>query len=216
MKQEKFNSLMVAIVAISAVFGFVSIAWASFSQQLTISSGATIEASKWDVHFGTVNPVTTTGTALTGNGTGQGTAPTPKNNSTKLSGFAATLKTPGDSVSFTVPVENWGTYKAKILGVTLPAITGYVSAADNDSQKKNDIDNITGKVSVTLTYADGTPIAVNDELPAATVSGGTTTPGTATLKMTVTLDANLDASALPTAPITVNIGDSTIVYGQAV
>ena len=53
MKQEKFNSLMVAIVAISAVFGFVSIVWASFSQTLTISSGATITASNWDIHFET-------------------------------------------------------------------------------------------------------------------------------------------------------------------
>ena len=100
MKQEKFNSLMVAIVAIAAVFGFTSIVWASFNQTLKIeNSSATINASKWDIHFGEISALETTGTA-------SGTRPSADAKSTTLSGFNAVLKTPGDSVSFTVKVEN--------------------------------------------------------------------------------------------------------------
>lgn len=204
MKQEKFNSLMVAIVAIAAVFGFVSIVWASFTQTLTISNyNATIQPSKWDVKFGTVSSVTTTGTA-------QGQAPTGSGTDT-LSGFTVSLMTPGDSVSFTVPMENNGTYNAKITGVTLPTIGTLMSAADSVSQQSTDIENITPYISVTFTYEDGSPLNVNDPL-AAKVGG---TPGSRTVKMTVTLDSNTPADKLPTAAITVPITATTVVYGQA-
>ena len=208
MKQEKFNSLMVAIVAIAAVFGFVSIVWASFTQTLTISSyNATIQPSKWDVKFGTVSALTTTGTAT-------GTAPT-GSGTDKLSGFEVGLMTPGDSVSFTVPMENNGTYAAKITGITLPTIGTLSSAADSVQQQSTDITNITPYISVTFTYEDGTALAVNDPLAAATVSGGVTTPGSRTVKMTVTLDANTPADKLPTAAITVPITATTVTFGQA-
>ena len=208
MKQEKFNSLMVAIVAIAAVFGFVSIVWASFTQTLTISSyNATIQPSKWDVKFGTVSALTTTGTAT-------GTAPTGSGTDT-LSGFVVGLMTPGDSVSFTVPMENNGTYAAKITGITLPTIGTLTSAADSVNQQTTDIQNITPYISVTFTDASGTALAVNEPLAAATVSGGVTTPGSRTVKMTVTLDANTPADKLPTAAITVPITATTVTFGQA-
>ena len=203
MKQEKFNSLMVAIVAIAAVFGFVSIVWASFTQTLTISSyNATIQPSKWDVKFGTVSALTTSGTA-------SGTAPT-GSGTTTLSGFTVSLMTPGDSVSFTVPMENHGSYNAKITGITLPTIGTLTSAADSVNQQTTDIQNITPYISVTFTDDQGTALAVNDPLNAA-VSG---TPGSRTVKMTVTLDANTPADKLPTAAITVPITATTVTFGQ--
>ena len=119
--------------------------------------------------------------------------------------------TPGDSVSFTVPMENHGTYNAKITSVTLPTIGSLISAADSVIQQSTDIANITPYISVTFTYEDGTPLNVNDTL-AAKVGG---TPGSKTVKMTVTLDSETPADKLPTAAITVPITATTVVYGQA-
>ena len=204
MKQEKFNSLMVAIVAIAAVFGFTSIVWASFSQTLKIeNSSATINASKWDIHFGEISALETTGTA-------SGTRPTADAGSTTLSGFNAVLKTPGDEVSFTVNVENHGSYNAKISSFVLPTIGTMTSAAEDPDVGAADINKIKNYVSVSFTYDDGTLLAVNDALNAATSN----IPGTRVVKMTVKLDANTPASALPTAAITVPITPTSIVYGQ--
>ena len=205
MKQEKFNSLMVAIVAIAAVFGFVSIVWASFDQTLKIeNSSATINASKWDIRFGEVSSLSTVGTA-------SGTRPTADEDSTTLSGFNAVLKTPGDEVSFTVPVENHGSYNAKINSFVLPQIGNMTSAAADSEIGDADIAKIREWISVSFTYVDGAALAVNDALNA----GSGNTAGTRTVKMTVKLSENTPASALPTAAITVPITPTSIVYGQA-
>jgi len=205
MKQEKFNSLMVAIVAIAAVFGFVSIVWASFSQTLKIeNSSAVIQASKWDVRFGEISALELTGTA-------SGTRPTADADSTTLSGFNASLKTPGDSVSFTVDVENHGSYNAKISSFILPTIGNMTSTAADTNVGEADVKKIKDYISVSFTYSDGTALAVNDALAAATG----TTPGKKVVKMTVTLDKDTPASALPSANINVPITATSIVYGQA-
>ncbi len=206
MKQEKFNSLMVAIVAIAAVFGFVSIVWASFSSTLTISNfNATVQHSKWEVKFGTVQAPTIVGTAT-------GTAPTANADSTVLSGFTVSLKTPGDEVSFVVPVENHGTYKAKVTALTLPTVdvANMTSDAASASVQAADIEKIQDKVEVELTYADGTAINVGDEIAAAV----DTTPGSKLVKVTVRLK-DMEASDLPIGNVTVPITASSIVYGQA-
>ena len=204
MKQEKFNSLMVAIVAIAAVFGFTSIVWASFSQTLKIeNSSATINASKWDIHFGEISALDTTGTA-------SGTRPSADAKSTTLSGFNAVLKTPGDSVSFTVKVENHGSYNAAISSYVLPQIGTMTSAAEDATVGAADINKIKDYVSVSFTYDDGTLLAAGDALNAASSS----VPGTRTVRMTVKLDEGTPSTALPTAAITVPITPTSIVYGQ--
>ena len=215
MKQEKFNSLMVAIVAISAVFGFITIAWASFSQQLTISSGATITASNWDIHFENVSGPIGTGTAFIGN------VPTIDGTGTALTGFSPTLKTPGDSVTFTVDVKNAGTYKASISSIDLPEITSFVSLAEGADAKAAEVAKIDGTryanslnpvgtptpwVTVSLTYDSGNAIAPGDTLNAG---------DSVKLRMTVTLSSAMPAEDLPAAAITVNISDSSINYVQA-
>ena len=205
MKQEKFNSLMVAIVAIAAIFGFLAITYSSFAQTLKIeNSSATISASKWDVRFGELGALQTTGTA-------SGTRPSVDPTSTILSGFEASLMTPGDSVTFTVRVENHGSYNAKITGFVLPTIGNMTSAAADPAVGTADINKIKEYVSVSFTYDDGSLLAVNDALNAAV--GNTATYRT--VKMTVTLDANTPASALPSAAITVPITATSITYGQA-
>ena len=204
MKQEKFNSLMVAIVAIAAVFGFTSIVWASFNQTLKIeNSSATINASKWDIHFGEISALETTGTA-------SGTRPSADAKSTTLSGFNAVLKTPGDSVTFTVKVENHGSYNASISSFVLPTIGTMTSAAEDAQVGAADINKIKDYVSVSFTYDDGTLLAAGDALNAAVSN----VPGSRTVKMTVKLDEETPSTALPTAAITVPITPTSIVYGQ--
>ena len=206
MKQEKFNSLMVAIVAIAAVFGFVSIVWASFSQTLVISSGAKIEASKWDVHFGELGEVETTGTAAI-----FGSGPKLDETKTVITGFNVALKTPGDEVTFTVPVENWGTYDAKLSSATLAKVTGYTSNLTDPTAAAADEAKMENAVTVTTTYVDGSDILVDEVLPKLSLN----TPGSKTLKITVKYRETNDPNDLPAGDVTVAISDTVLVYGQA-
>jgi hypothetical protein len=207
MKQEKFNSLMVAIVAISAVFGFVSIVWASFSSTLTIQSAAKIEASKWDVHFGELGEVETKGTAaIFGSG--------PKLDESKqvISGFNVALKTPGDEVTFTVPVENHGTYDAKLTSASLARVTGYTSNLTDAAAAAADEEKVANSVTVTTTYEDGTEILSGDVLPKLNTLNE---PGTKTIKITVKYRDTNNPEDLPSGDVNVAISDTVLVYGQA-
>jgi hypothetical protein len=65
--------------------------------------------------------------------------------------FAVDLKQPSDAASYTFDVKNSGTLNAKLS--TTPTVTGIPDDAKD-------------KFIVTLTYADGSAIAVNDTLNA--------------------------------------------------
>ncbi len=108
----------VLIGALLAVVFVMAVGYAAFAQQLTINGTAEI-TSKWDVHMtsGTTNVV-------------------PGNNSaTKPSGsvivaegglkadFTASLVSPGDTVTFIVPIENKGTIDAVLDTITLSSST---------------------------------------------------------------------------------------------
>ena len=111
-RDKKITIAIIAILMISVIG--LGIAFAAFSQTLTINGTGTVEASKWQVVFegmtnvNTIDAPTLVGTAA------EVTHPTIKNDSTEISNYAITLKSPGDSVTYYFKIHNKGDYAANL------------------------------------------------------------------------------------------------------
>ena len=120
MKDRKLTILIILIVTLSLVG--IGIAFAAFSQTLTINGSAEVEASSWKVVFegmtniSTIDAPTTTGTAS------EVTHPTIKNNSTEISTYSVSLKTPGDSITYNFKIHNKGDFAANLSSLTISGV----------------------------------------------------------------------------------------------
>ena len=148
--EKNKNVLIGGLLAIVLV---MAVGYAAFATQLNINGTAEI-TSKWDVHMvdGTTTPASTMGTTPTGTLTVAegGLAAT----------FSASLTSPGDTVTFTVPVKNVGTLDASLSGITLSSDTeGMVvdnvglTAVSKDGNIKY---TVTSPGTATLTKETGT------------------------------------------------------------
>ena len=95
------NILIGALLAVVLIMG---VGYAAFAQQLTINGDANI-TSKWDVHIKSITPGEPVGTAS--NVSADVTSATQAT-------FKASLVSPGDSITYTVVVENGGTLPAVV------------------------------------------------------------------------------------------------------
>jgi hypothetical protein len=176
-KDRSFRSL--AVIAILVAVVGVSIAFAALSQVLTINGVTKVKGGQWAVSFANLQTPTIIGDAIID------TTATLANGSTTMN-FAVSLVKPTDSVTYYFDVKNSGTIDAKISAVTLTGVTEALAA----------------DVTYTLTYADGSAIAMNDTLNAGV---------TKNLKLVVTF--NSSATSLPSSDVTLNLG-ATITYVQ--
>lgn len=176
-KDRSFRSL--AVIAILVATVGISIAFATLSQVLQVSGTAKVKGGTWAVSFTNLQAPSVIGEANID------TLATLTNNSTTMN-FAVSLKQPGDKVTYLFDVTNSGTINTKVSAINLAGVTE-AAAAD---------------VTYTLTYADGTPISINDTLDAGV---------TKNLKLVVTF--NSSATSIPSTDITLNLG-ATITYTQ--
>ena len=132
MFRDKKLTITIIVVLLISVIG-LGIAFAAFSQTLTINGTGTVESSSWSVVFegadgsNTIGAPTLTGTAA------EVTHPTIKNNSTEISTYEVSLKTPGDSVTYNFKIHNKGDYAADLSSLRVAKVdwpTGYVNYAD--------------------------------------------------------------------------------------
>ena len=118
MFRDKKLTIAIIIVLIISVIG-LGIAFAAFSQTLTINGTGTVESSSWGVVFEGLDGSSTLG-APTLTGSAQViTAPTIKNNQTEISTYEVSLKTPGDSVTYNFKIHNKGDYAADITSIVV-------------------------------------------------------------------------------------------------
>ena len=121
MNKDKRLTILIILIVILSLVG-IGIAFAAFSQTLTINGSAEVEASSWKVVFegmtnvNTVDAPTTTGTAA------EVTHPTIKNNSTEISTYSVSLKTPGDSITYNFKIHNKGDFAANLSGLTISGV----------------------------------------------------------------------------------------------
>ena len=191
--KTKYITLGIALVAF-LLCG--TIVFASFTQQLDIQGKATVKKSSWSIKFANLQPVVKTGTAT------EVTEPTINTNDTKISEYDVTLTTPGDSVSYSFDVVNAGTFNAKISSITIPT----PSCEGNGTNAATDATNVCDNLTYTLTYADGSPIRVDDTLDAGE---------TKSLKLTLLYSSNVSAEQLPTDDVAVSNLAISIIYSQA-
>ena len=131
MFRDKKLTIAIIIVLMISVIG-LGIAFAAFSQTLTINGTGTVESSSWSVVFEGADGSNTIG-APTLVGTAQEiTRPTIKNNSTEVSTYEVTLKSPGDEVIYNFKIHNKGDYAANLTSLTVAGVnkpTSYVSGS---------------------------------------------------------------------------------------
>lgn len=117
MESKHKNALIVSLLAVVFI---MAVGYAAFAQTLTINSTSTI-TSKWDVHMvqngAEYTPTSTMGRTPTGSVTvdeeGGGLEAT----------FTAEFISPGDKITYTIPIVNAGTLDAELNTITLASDT---------------------------------------------------------------------------------------------
>lgn len=116
MEKERKIKLIAISALIVAVLG-LTIAFASLSQTLTINGTATLDAAKWGIKFENLSSGKVVGDAVIND-----TAMIAEDQIT-INNIDVSLKTPGDSVTYTVDLVNEGTINAEIYSIEVPKFT---------------------------------------------------------------------------------------------
>lgn len=135
MKKESFQGILLGIVIMCAVFAFITIAWAAFSTNLTISGSAKINQQSWKVEFVSSKDTAlaaNTGATLTGTKTGSAELPSSSGfgidtSHISASGNIGTFNQKGDKITYTWYAQNFGTFDADI------SVTGGLLASINSN-----------------------------------------------------------------------------------
>jgi hypothetical protein len=188
---------IIALIALVVAVAGLSFGYAAWSTTLTISGSAKVNPATWDVHFAYKSGSSLTPT-ITGNASTTGATLT----STAVSGFDITLKAPGDSVTYNWLVKNEGSIDAKLKTYNMGTIS--CAPATGSTATQAEANAVCNDLTYTLTYADGSAIAVNDTLVKNT--------GSKELKMT--LQWKSTSSATPTDDIKVTVSTTTMIYEQ--
>ena len=150
MESKSKNILIGALLAVVFV---MAVGYAAFAQQLTINGSAEID-STWDVHM------TQTGASATPNYTNNATTggTVTVNDGGLTATFSATLISPGDKVTFIVPIENTGTLDARLNEIKLSSDTEGMQISDlvATSQDGNIRYTVTSPGTNTLVKENGT------------------------------------------------------------
>ena len=187
MKRESFQGILLGIVIMCAVFAFITIAWAAFSTNLTISGSATIKEQSWKIDF--TNDITKD-FATAGGGssiplTGVPTENADITNATfeitdahTVGGVLGELNSGGDKITYTWYVRNFGTFDADIT----------VKSTSKGGLQSTDLTTGGANIAVTCTSNSG---ATNED----DWCNGTTSPAaSAHVKATLTVDSYQNAS----------------------
>ena len=115
MEAKHKNALIGALLAVVFV---MAVGYAAFAQQLTINGSADI-TSKWDVHMESEGadyvPTSTMGTTPTGT--------VRVDDGGLTASFSANFTSPGDKITYTIPIVNVGTQNARLSNITLSSDT---------------------------------------------------------------------------------------------
>ena len=184
MESKHKNILIGALLAVVFV---MAVGYAAFAQQLTINGSAEI-SSTWDVKFDSAQTQATPGvvTAVTGfTGGEEPTGTVTYDNGDHNANVSATLHQPGDSVTFTLTIKNYG---------TIPATVGTPTVAMDADESDEPLVAKKGNIQFTVTPAATTKMNQNDtvtmQVKAEFISGATSVGTTTTADIDVTMTAS--------------------------
>lgn len=197
MKERTYKTL--AVIALIVALTGLSIAYAAYTETITINGSARVVAAKWDIRFKNISD---------GIGINNGESlsePELENDSvTKITGFKAQLTAPGDAVSYNLDVANDGTLAAKLSTLSMGQITACTADPNSETiATEAEVQAVCADLTYTLTYEDGSAIKVNDEIAAASSKK---------LKLTIAWDKNSEAET--SGDINVTLGETTLIYTQ--
>ncbi|MBQ9011469.1 MAG: hypothetical protein IJ093_02350 [Bacilli bacterium] len=189
------NNKNLIIGSLLAIVLVMTVAFAAFSTQLSITSSATTTANAWCVGFDKTKTSTTSGVVATVTGknaanTTMSTAPTGTvaysgtacgTNYQPTATLTTTLNQPGDSVTFTLTIKNNGSLKAALAA---PTLSGTGLTGSGLTRTKGNIKFTVTAPATTLATAATTTMTVKAEFVNNTISSYTSTE-TATLNVTV-------------------------------
>lgn len=180
------NYLIVALLAIVTVMG---IGYAVFSTSLTINGSANI-SSKWNVAFDTTKTTGASGVVSKTTGFSGGTAPdgtVSYGSNGQTATVNATLRQPGDKVTFTLTIKNTGNIAAKLGTPSIKGTNCSISGLTCTSSSGHIKFTVGNPASSNLAASTGTTtIKITAEFPNTTVSSSTTENAS----ITVTLNAS--------------------------
>lgn len=187
--QNKTKNILIAVLVIGLVS--MTVAYAAFTQNLTISSSAKVAATKWDIRITNWTQVTVNN--LNGGTSDATVKASPVVGTTSITGIEVTFNKPGDAVRFTFNVQNHGDINAKLNSV---------------SGMSETVSGVTKTVKCGATPA--VPTAGGAAFALAKKSGST--PGS--IACTMDISYNKDATTMPGTLQTVSLADVVFVYGQ--
>lgn len=179
MESKHKNALIGALLAVVFV---MAVGYAALSQTLTITGTATVtdQSQNWNVHFneektsgsGVVDTVTGTGGTVNPSGTIQFS----DNNHTAT--LDATLIQPGDSVTFTLTIENEGSITADLNDLVITPTDGGGSLVGNTVTAGNITFDVTNPSQTTIAQGETATVTVKATFKdTATEVGAVTTAG---------------------------------------
>lgn len=205
-------ALMVSVIALT-------VAYATYSSNVTIEGSGTAAAAKWSVKFQNLVGASNTGTTPTGTlGNSGGFAvtaretsrPTLSSSGTSITNMGVEVKTPGDYVYYVFDIVNDGDFAAEIdtgFAVPTPTCTAGASSTNDD-----DDDNVCGLLSYTLNYYTPSTQTVGS----AVATGNTWAIGESkTVILKLQYNTTNNQNLLPTDDVSIGNLDITIPFIQS-
>ncbi len=185
---EKTRNIILIVLAVCLIG--ITVAYATLSQNLSISGVANVDKTKWSIHFANVLTPKVEGQATGGKAV-------LNSGSTVLTISEGTVSAPGDKITYIFDVVNEGDLPAEV-ETTLTQMES--CKAENGS----DVSIFCNEIGLDLVYADTKEkVQKSDRL----LSGETKT-----LNLIITYDKDKLLTTLPTSPITLSNITSTINY----
>lgn len=179
METKQKNLLIGALLAVVLV---MVVGYAAFAQQLKITGTANI-TSTWDVHFNQTQKSGVGSAGFTG-----GTTPTGTINYTDghNASLTANLYQPGDTVTFTLTIENGGSIKAA-LGNPTVTMSGDEDGSGNLTATKGNIKfTVTAPSPTTISQSDSATMTVTAEFLSSATSVGSAASATVDIQLNAT------------------------------
>ena len=185
---EKTRNIILIVLAVCLIG--ITVAYATLSQNLSISGVANVDKTKWSIYFANVLTPKVEGQATGGKAV-------LNSESTVLTISEGTLSAPGDKITYTFDVINEGDLPAEV-ETTLTQMES--CKAENGS----DVSIFCNKIGLDLVYADTKEeVQTEDRLLAGEKK---------TLNLVITYDKDRELTSLPTSPIILSDITSVINY----
>ncbi len=196
MEDKRFKTIVIlGLIAIFVTVTGLTVAFASYSQDLKINGTAKVNMSKWEVKFANLSTPTTTGGVVVN------TAPTLQLDDTYIGDYSVDFTKPNSSISYTFDIVNNGTFDAILSTLTIPTPT-CTGTGDN---AEIDAKNVCDKLTYTLTDTE-------DESP-FTVNQGISPGEKTTVRLTLSY-GDVTAENLPKDDVTISNLQIVATYTQ--